>query len=111
MHTCRTSRMSWLHAAERGTSWTPWQRGPPFLVARGALRRTSQDSASVAAELLSMRWMERLAGGVTLQNLSESCTLPCAIHKRSLLTSQNQVCNVPRPECIPGVTASSSIVK
>ena len=75
--------MSWLDAAERGISWTPWHRGPPFLVARGALRRTSQDSASVAAELFSMRWMERLAGGVTLQNLSESCTNPCASSKKA----------------------------
>ena len=88
--TCSTLRMSWLDAAERGISWTPWHRGPPFLVARGALRSTSHDIASVAAELLSMRWMERLAGGVTLQNLSESCTAPYVLDTKILLQSQHE---------------------
>ena len=43
--TCSTWRMSWLEAADRGTSCTPWHRGPPFLVASGALRRISQRTA------------------------------------------------------------------
>ena len=72
--TCSTWRMSWLEAVDRGTSCTPWHRGPPFLVASGALRRISQDSASVAAELLSMRPMDCRAGGVTRQKRSESCS-------------------------------------
>ncbi len=76
--------MLWLEAADRGTSWTPWHRGPPFLVASGALRSTSHDSASVAAELFSMCWMERLAGGVTRQNLSESC-IACLLVLAQLL--------------------------
>ena len=74
--TCSTWRMSWLEAADRGTSCTPWHRGPPFLVASGALRRISQDSASVAAELFSMRPMDCRAGGVTRQKRSESCSGP-----------------------------------
>ena len=86
--------MSWLEAADRGTSCTPWHRGPPFLVASGALRRISQDSASVPAELFSMRPMDCRAGGVTLQKRSESCSDRLPREGRNISDHQGTACHL-----------------
>lgn len=75
---------------ERVTWRVPWHSGPPCLLSRGALRTMAHPSASSASDSPSIRSSERLAGGVTLQNRSESFT-----------TRKSHV-----PSCIPAMVAN-----